>query len=140
MKPPSRALRLAVACILAGAAVAAPASRDADGPDCARPTGTTELAICAAIEADRAGSEMQAVYALAQQAAAGLDAGCDHCRSRDALETAQRAWEGFRDRDCAAVHAFYGDGSARSVMPMRCLAGHNRERSRQLRMHYELEP
>lgn len=120
-----RLLWLVIAVSLALPAVAA--------DPCAEAMTTLELNQCMRQTYQHADSRLTAAYRAALQridrAVSDREQQMD---TRTHLTQAQRLWLRFRSRDCAAVRAFWRDGSIRTVQYYGCLIAHTRHRIRVL--------
>lgn len=87
-----------------------------------------EMNVDSAAAAEAAHRELQARY---DSIARRLDGG-----DRARLAEAQRAWERYRDRNCAAEAALYEGGSGAPLMQAACLAVNDRARLAEIQRIY----
>ncbi|AJE47322.1 lysozyme inhibitor LprI family protein [Celeribacter indicus] len=104
--------------------------------ECSLDLGTqVEIADCVAGVEERAQRAMELELGFAREAAGELDDTTGRAVALPALETAQAAWESYRDTQCAFVGATYGGGSGAGIAERSCRIGLTRARMGELAQH-----
>ncbi|MDE1937695.1 MAG: lysozyme inhibitor LprI family protein [Alphaproteobacteria bacterium] len=96
----------------------------ASGGDCRNPTTQRDMNMCASQEYEAADQRLNQAY---RQTMATLDD-----TSRERLRNAQRAWIGFRDRQCNAETAQNRGGSMFPMLYSGCMTRLTNARTREL--------
>ncbi|CUK19307.1 hypothetical protein RUE5091_04371 [Ruegeria denitrificans] len=88
--------------------------------ECADANSQVEIGACVGEMEERVNLALEASYGFAVQAAKELDEVTGRVVAQPALESAQSAWEGYRDAQCEAVGASYGGGSGTGIAITAC--------------------
>ncbi|EAQ47002.1 hypothetical protein MED193_17454 [Roseobacter sp. MED193] len=102
--------------------------------DCNNPQTTREMRHCAALEYERADTELNKTYQAAQRSMRSLDRDLpnDLKGASASLLRAQRAWIPFRDSACETEGFQFRGGTLEPLMVLTCKTHLTRQRSAQL--------